>query len=162
MTVTTRAPGDLVTAAIFNGKLEAPIVTAELNDLAVTSPKLAASAVTAAKIARQPVIQLKRTTDQAALGSGSDVLVAWESAAINSDNMWVIGTPGLVTIQTAGLYLCLLDLAFTANANGVRRAALYLSDTTPIALTQALNLGAGFGGRLFLRAQAWRSHRLLL
>lgn len=144
MAVSTYPAGTKVTAAMFNAKLEAEIETSELADLAVTSPKLASGAVTAAKLARQPTGQVKRTTNQTGIVTGTNTAVSWETAAINSDNMYSAGAPTRLTIQTAGLYLVRGAVSFEATATGIRRAFIRVNNVAIIALEQRDTLGASF------------------
>lgn len=144
MSVTTKAPGDIVTATIFNTKLEAPIQTDEVDTGSITSPKLATGAVTALKIARQPICQVKRTNDSTALVSSATTVITWESAAINSDNMWVIGSPTKITINTAGIYVMRITGAFEAIASGIRQLKIRVNNLTDIWLAQNATLGTGF------------------
>lgn len=152
MSVTDRAPGDVVTAAMFNTKLEAPIQASEVAAAAITSPKLDTGAVTAAKIARQPCCVVRRTSDQTGIVTATSTVITWETADVNTDNNWVVGTPSRVTINTAGIYLIRAHCWMEASSTGFRQLDIVKNGTTPIGTEFKPTYGASLQTQLTTQA----------
>lgn len=53
---------------------------------------------------QRPAAFIKQTTGQA-ISNSVDTLVSFQTAVINTDNMWVASQPNQLTIQHAGIYL---------------------------------------------------------
>lgn len=124
MTVTTRNAGDLLTAAIFNTKLEAPIATAEIGSGAITAPLIADGSVTAAKLASQPAARVYHSVNQS-IANATYTALAFNSERFDTDAMHDPTTNNSrLTAKTAGKYLVLGHFAYSANSTGFRFAAL--------------------------------------
>jgi hypothetical protein len=54
-------------------------------------------------ISQRPAVQTKQTTGQS-IPVTTDTLVNFQSATINTDNMWTASVPNTITIQHAGIY----------------------------------------------------------
>lgn len=130
MTVTTRSAGDLLTAAIFNTKLEAPIVaseigadavtTAKILDGNVTAAKLANSAVTPPKLATLPNVHLTNNAGTS-IANATATDLTWNTERQDTDTMHsTVTNPERITFTTAGLYQVRASVLFAANATGLR------------------------------------------
>lgn len=51
----------------------------------------------------KPQCAVRMTTGQS-ISSGTDTVMSWSIADVNTDNMWVPGGPDHMTVQTAGTY----------------------------------------------------------
>ena len=132
MTVTARSAGDLLTAAIFNTKLEAPINTAELADLLITTAKLANGAVNAPKIGTLPKVRAYNSV-AISIPTASETIVPFDSERYDSDAIHDTAvSTGRLTCKTAGLYRITGRLRFAANTTGIRYAYLRLNGATII------------------------------
>lgn len=61
-----------------------------------------------------PAAIVRRTTDFSSYTSYADI--TWESAATDTDGMWVSGTPTRLTVGTSGLYSVHLHIYLTGSA----------------------------------------------
>jgi hypothetical protein len=52
---------------------------------------------------QRPCVIAKQTTGQA-IANITDTLITFQSAAVNTDNMWTASVPSQITIQHAGIY----------------------------------------------------------
>lgn len=55
-------------------------------------------------VTQRPCVIVQQTTGQS-IPNNTDTVVNFQSATINTDNMWTASTPGQLTIQHAGIYL---------------------------------------------------------
>jgi len=133
MTVTARAPGDLLTAAIFNTKIEAPLLLTEIPDALLTGPKLAAGAVTADKLASQPAAGASKNATQSTVAD-TNLTVTWDVEDYDLDTMFAAGQV-IMTVKTAGRYLCEATVEFAPSSTGSRAARLYKNGATIVRST---------------------------
>ncbi len=142
MTVTSRNAGDLLTAALFNTKLEAPIVTSEINAQAVTTALLADGSVTAAKLAAQPAARAYHSVNQS-LADSVDTVLALDSERFDTDAIHdPVTNNSRLTCRTAGKYLILAHVRFAPSGTGNRSAYIRLNGTTVLAHDRRTNTGA--------------------
>jgi hypothetical protein len=100
MTVTARAPGDLLTAAIFNTKLEAPIVVSELGAV--------------------PLCVLTHSLGQT-VPNGTAQVLTWDTEIEDAGAMHSVAVnPSRITIVTPGVYAVRAHILFPVNATGYR------------------------------------------
>lgn len=66
-------------------------------------------------ISQRPCVIAKQTTGQV-VTDNTDTLVNFQSAAVNTDNMWTASVANQVTIQHAGIYLIFAQARFPALA----------------------------------------------
>lgn len=62
---------------------------------------------------QKPCAIVKQTSGQS-IPNNADTVVNFQSAVINTDNMWTASTPGQLTIQHAGIYLLNGQVFYTA------------------------------------------------
>lgn len=68
---------------------------------------------------QKPCVIVKQTTGQS-IPNNTNTLINFQSALVNTDNMWAAGTPNQVTIQHAGIYLIIGQTVYpSAGAPGV-------------------------------------------
>ncbi len=73
--------------------------------------------------------------------------ITWDTEVKDTNSMFAGGSPTIVTIQTTGFYLAILNVTFAANATGQRRVAMVLSGTAGVApLEQTDASAAGIAG----------------
>lgn len=139
--------GDLLTAAMFNLKLEGPLVAADLATGAVEAAKIAAGAVGVAALAIVPRARAYATSTQSIADLTYTALALdaerWDTdtchdAAVNNSRL---------TCRTAGLYYISAQAGFATNATGQRQVAIRLNGATFIAF--AAQQAPTTGGTLF-------------
>ena len=136
MTVTSRAAGDLLTAAIFNTKLESPILTGEIQDGAVTTAKLADSSVTAAKLAGMPAARVYNSA-AISISHNLDTVLTFNSECFDTDAIHdTITNPSRLVCKTAGLYLIVGHVRFASNPTGFRYIYIRVNGTTSLGVQE--------------------------
>ena len=136
MTVTSRAAGDLLTAAIFNTKLESPILTGEIQDGAVTTAKLADGGVTAAKLAGMPAARVYNSA-AISISHNLDTVLTFNSERFDTDAIHdTVTNPSRLVCKTAGLYLIVGHVRFASNATGFRYTYIRVNGTTSLAVQE--------------------------
>ncbi|HEX2174158.1 MAG TPA: hypothetical protein VHL09_17125 [Dehalococcoidia bacterium] len=142
MTVTSRSAGDLLTAASYNTKLEAPVLTSEIGDAQITAAKIADGQITAAKLATQPAARVYHTAAQAIPNTTSTAL-AFDSERLDTDTIHDPATNNSrLTRQTPGLYLITGHVNWAANGSGNCCLSIRLNGATVIASQVSPNIGA--------------------
>jgi hypothetical protein len=137
MAVTPRAAGDLLTATIFNTKLEAPLLLTEIPDGLLTGAKLAAGAVGPAQLAIVEAVRVRHSVDQAA-ANGAYTTLSFDTELSDVSAMHAAGTPARLTAVTAGVYIIGASVQFANSAVGMRQLTLFLNSTTYFATLDAL------------------------
>lgn len=133
MTVTSRSAGDLLTAAIFNGKLEAPIQTSEIGAGQITTALIADGNVTVAKLATIPSAVVRHSVDQS-IANGVDTALAFDSEVMDTDAIHGTATnKSRLTRVTAAKYLIAANVSFASNTAGFRAIWIRKNGTTLIA-----------------------------
>lgn len=95
----------LAANAVTQAKMaDGAVGTAEIIDLAVTAAKLASSSVTALKLGKQTFIQVRRNTGTVTAPDNTETVVPWDTADVETDEAWDVGTPTVVTVPRSGLY----------------------------------------------------------
>jgi hypothetical protein len=91
---------------------------------------------------QKPCVIAKQTSGQN-IPNNSNTLLNFQTAAINTDNMWTASVPNQVTIQHAGIYLLIGQVMYpqlggaTIGTNG--GASICVNGTTPITNAVAVN-----------------------
>ncbi|GAA1030811.1 MULTISPECIES: TNF domain-containing protein [Amycolatopsis] len=70
---------------------------------------------------QRPCVIAKQTTGQS-IPNATNTLVNFQSAAVNTDNMWNASQPNQLTIQHAGIYLLYSQTRYGAVANSLSEA----------------------------------------
>lgn len=70
-----------------------------------TQAALAAVAATQATLLRPPAVFAKRTAATQAIAAGAPTAATFEAEGYDTDNMWVVGSPGQFTVRSAGSFL---------------------------------------------------------
>ena len=79
----------------------------------------------------KPLVKAIRTSVYTVAAS-TDVVIPWQSAD-DPTGMWDAGTPTRLTVNTAGLLLCIAQLRWpNTTATGVRNSVMMLNGTTPL------------------------------
>src|ERR1043165_6085029 len=68
-------------------------------------------------VSQRPCVIAKQTTGQT-LATNTDTLINFQSAAINTDNMWTASVPNQFTIQHAGIYWLFTQTKWPTSAAG--------------------------------------------
>jgi hypothetical protein len=105
---------------------------------------------------QRPCVLVKQTTGQS-IAHFTNVLVNYQTAAINNDNMWTASVANQLTIQHAGIYLLFAGVRWPAMAgaslNNFTAANILVNGTNAATNTVALNDRAMLstaGGQLVL------------
>lgn len=72
-------------------------------------------------ISQRPCVIAKQTTGQS-IPNAANTLVNFQSAAVNTDNMWTASVPSQLTINHAGIYLLYSQTRYGAVANNLAYA----------------------------------------
>lgn len=87
-------------------------------------------------LTQKPAVVALQTTGQN-INSGSDTLITFNNAPVNTNNMWVASQATQITVQTAGVYLVFGQVRYPtftgATLSTVCTANLWLNGTTPAA-----------------------------
>lgn len=133
MTVTSRNPGDLLSAPVFNTKIEAPVTTGEINDGAITTAKIADGNVTGAKLATQPSARVTHAANQSIANATSPAL-AFDTERWDTDGLHDTATNNTrLTCQTAGKYLIVGQARFDTGGGTRRDLIIHQNGTTTLA-----------------------------
>lgn len=83
---------------------------------------------------QRPAVIATQTTGQA-IANSTDTLVNFNSAPVNTNNMWVASQPTQITIQTAGIYFLFATVHYPTLASPtlgtVTTTNLWLNGTSP-------------------------------
>lgn len=77
----------------------------------------------------RPAVRVRRTTNQSITPSGTANVISFDTEVFDSANMWVIGSPTLITIPQNGLYIFGGAGIWTANATGTRELSIRRNGT---------------------------------
>lgn len=123
MTVTPRATGDVLTAAIFNTKIEAPLLLTEIPDGLLTAAKLAAGAVGPAQLAIIEAARVRNTAAQS-IPNNTYTALTFDTEITDASGMHDGVNPDRLTAITAGVYLAGATVQYASNATGLRQTIL--------------------------------------
>lgn len=88
-------------------------------------------------LADPPSVHLHKSVAEATVSNIGEQLI-WDTEVFDNDNMWTVGSPALITINTAGWYLLTLNLAFAArNDYEVAWGAIRLNGSSYLALNNS-------------------------
>lgn len=125
MAVTPRAAGDVLTAAIFNTKLEAPVASDELAAGAVLAVHLAAGIVGAGHLAALPRAKATKTLAQA-VPSGVWTALTFPAEAYDNAGLHdLVTNPSRLTASIAGRWDARGLVAWSGVAGGAIRSARF-------------------------------------
>ena len=71
-----------------------------------------------------PACRLYRATDQTITNNDATQWISFSNERYDTDNMWAAGSPTIITINTAGLYLFTCRVFFVVNGTGIRELVL--------------------------------------
>lgn len=78
----------------------------------------------------QPPMAVINQTVAQTFTTGTTAQVNYDTALVNTNSMWVAGTPNQVTIQTAGVYLMMQHVIWNNSFSGYRFCGITLNGTT--------------------------------
>ena len=85
-----------------------------------------------------PATRIRRTTNQS-IAASTETIISFDAERYDTDNMWVVGTPTRITMNTAGLYDIKATVAFSAGGGSWTSYMFFrVNGTTRIAQTQTL------------------------
>ena len=100
---------------------------------------------------QRPAVSAVQTSGQSITNS-ADTLITFNSAALNTDNMWVSSVANQLTIQHAGIYLLMAQVRFPSVAGGnfawIQSASILVNGTSfaNAIVTNAIVAPAGGAG----------------
>lgn len=108
----------------FNGRIDSD----NLADSAVTTAKIADANISYAKMLAFDKASVTRTSTQL-IGNSTATPCSFTSAEFQrvAGDMWVVGDPTKIIIQTTGKYIVTGNVSFATNSTGIRSAALLLN-----------------------------------
>lgn len=77
-----------------------------------------------------PPIAVIQQNNAQTFTTGTTAQVTYDTAVVNTNSMWVAGSPAQVTIQTAGTYLIMQHVIWNSAFSGYRFCGVTLNGTT--------------------------------
>lgn len=136
----TFTDGQLVNAAALN------TIGTNINSLALqTTGKATSSAAV-----RKPILYVSQTATRS-IANNTTTAIPWDTAAVNSDNMWTSGQT--ITVRTPGWYDITLQVVFASGSAGLRAALIFLNGTAyPTNLATETDRQMGASNAMHLQA----------
>lgn len=99
-------------------------------------------------VSQRPCVIAKQTTGQS-IPNNTNTLINFQSAAINTDNMWTASVPNQITIQHAGIYLLMGQIFYPqlAGATLTTNCGGYILVNGTVPGTNAVAVGGANGGQ---------------